>query len=145
MYADTLKILEQMRSESYRPDIVAPCLLGGDFSGMIIAKKLKIKVGHYIPIDIVRESEGGSDNRYLANVVAGPIEGSSVLIVEDDIPTGKGIVFAEGIFKARGAREIKTAALYVKPDTRQFADFFAEVLDQLPDYEWKRFHDGDRK
>ena len=121
----------------YRPDIIAPVMLGGLAPGAIIAKELGIK--DVRPIDIEREGE----QRRLAYDVQGSIAGKKVLIVEDDLPTGKGPALVKKIFEQRGA-EVKIATVYATPESEPIADFFAEVLKELPDYPWKKFHRGDR-
>lgn len=106
-----------------------------------MAKELGIKPGNFRSVDIVRK---GEDDRCFAYDIQGDISNKKILIVEDDLPTGKGVVFAKKQFVKRGA-EVKTAAVYVKPTTQQFADFYAETCEKLPDYPHKQFHDGERK
>ena len=135
VHLDSLTLAKKV--ESFKPDIIVPCMLGGLFPGMIVAKALGIK--DVRPIDIEREG----DERRIAYDVQGNVEGKRVLILEDDMPTGKSPVAAKKIFEERGA-EVKTAAIYVNGKTEKIADFYAEVLDELPDYPWKKQHSGDR-
>ena len=121
----------------YRPDVIAPCMLGGLIPAAIMAKRLGIV--DVRPIDIEREG----NERRLAYDVQGSIEGKKVLILEDDLPTGKGPAVVKKQFEQRGA-EVRIAAVYVNGKSRQLTDFYAEVVEEMPDYPWKRFHKGDR-
>ncbi len=134
-HADTLKLVEKLGD--YRPDVIAPCMLGGLIPGTIVAKALGIK--DVRPIDIEREG----NERRLAYDVQGSIEGKKVLILEDDLPTGKGPVVIKKQFEERGA-EVKIAAVYVTPLSEKVTDFYAGIMEELPHYPWKKQHAGDR-
>ena len=137
-HADVERLMDAMAD--YRPDVIVPCMLGGLFPGMIIAKRLGVK--DVRPIDIERD---GYDRR-LAYDVQGDIEGKKVLIVEDDIPTGKGPAMVKDMFEKRGA-DVRIAAVYVTQESRQVADYYAEVFPgaaELPDYPYKKHNIGDR-
>ena len=135
LYNDILKLEESL--QDYRPDVIVPCMLGGLLPGMVLAKLLGIK--DVRPIDIEREGE----ERRLAYDVQGSLKGKKVLIVEDDLPTGKGPVEIKKQFEQRGA-EVKIAAVYVNALSQKVTDFYAAVLEELPDYPWKKQHAGDR-
>ncbi len=134
-HADILKLVEKL--ENYKPDVIAPCMLGGLIPGAIMAKELGLT--DVRPIDIEREGE----ERRLAYDIQGSIEGKKVLILEDDLPTGKGPVLIKKQFEQRGA-EVKIAAVYVTPLSKGATDFYVEVCETPPNYPWKKFHKGDR-
>ncbi len=120
----------------YRPDIITPCMLGGLVPGAIMAKQLGIQ--DVRPIDIERIG----DSRRLAYDVQGDINSKKLLIVEDDLPTGKGPEVIKKIFENRGA-DVKIAAIYVSETSQHIADFYAEKCDEFVNYPWKPFHRGD--
>ncbi len=135
VHFDSLALAGKVRA--FKPDIISPCMLGGLVPGMIIAKALGIK--DVRPIDIEREG----NERRLAYDVQGDIAGKRVLLLEDDLPTGKGPAVVKKLFEERGA-EVKIAAVYVNEKSAKIADFYAALLDKLPDYPWKKQHSGDR-
>ncbi len=135
VHLDSLTLAKKV--SSFKPDIIVPCMLGGLVPGMIVAKALGIK--DVRPIDIEKE---GAERR-IAYDIQGDIKGKKVLLLEDDLPTGKGPVVAKKIFEERGA-EVKIAAVYVNARSVKIADFYAEELDELPDWPWKKQHSGDR-
>ena len=123
----------------YRPDIIVPCMLGGLVPGAIIAKELGIN--DVRPIDIVRTG----NNRRIAYDVIGELEGKSILLVEDDLPTRIGLAMVREKFEQRGAK-VKVAAVYVSQKGKEIADFFVKEIepDDMPDYPWKKFNCDDR-
>ena len=134
-YSDILKLVKNFGD--YRPDIICPCMTGGLVVGGVVARLLEIK--DVRPIDIERKG----DERILAYDIQGGIEGKKVLLLEDDLPTGKGPAVVKKIFEQRGA-EVKIAAVYVSPVGEKVSDFYVEVMEHLPDYPWKKQHSGDR-
>ena len=135
VHSDSLALAGKVKA--FNPDIIVPCMLGGLVPGMLVAKALGVK--DVRPIDIEREG----DERRIAYDVQGHIKGKKVLILEDDLPTGKGPAVAKKIFEQRGA-EVKIAAVYVNEKSATIVDFYAEKLGQLPDWPWKKQHSGDR-
>jgi len=136
-YHSDIRTLAEKVSALYTPDIIVPCMLGGLIPGAIMAKELGVQ--DVRPIDIERED----DERRLAYDVQGDVKGKKVLIVEDDIPTGKTPLLVKQIFEERDA-EVRIAALYVTQDTKKTVDFYAEVRELLPHHPWKRFNRGNR-
>ncbi len=134
-YSDITKLTERLGV--YRPDIIVPSMLGGLIPGAIMAKQLGIK--DIRPIDIEREG----NVRRLVYDVHGSIAGKKVLLVEDDLPTGKGPAVVKKIFEERGA-EVKIASVYVCSVSKPIVDFYSSVCKNLPDYPWKKFHAGNR-
>ena len=96
LHSDVLKLAEKVKA--FEPDIIVPCMLGGFVPGMIMAKALGIK--DVRPIDIEREGE----ERRLAYDIQGSIAGKRVLLLEDDLPTGRGPAVIKKVFEKGGGR-----------------------------------------
>ena len=135
-YADVLRLKD--RIGDWRPDTICPVMLGGMYPGMILAKEFGVK--DVRPIDIERK---GAERR-LAYDVHGGMSGKKVLIVEDDMPTGKGPAMVREMFRHRGAADVRIASVYITEESANVADFYAELCGRLPDYPYKRQNRGDR-
>lgn len=121
----------------YRPDVIIPSMRGGLVPAGILAEKLSIK--DVRPVSIQRKGE----SRIIAYDIQGDIKGLKVLLLEDDMPTGKGFIFAKKEYEERGA-EVKIAAIYVNSTSEKVADFFGRKYDPLPNLPWKPARAGDR-
>jgi hypoxanthine phosphoribosyltransferase len=124
----------------YRPDIIVPCMLGGLIPGAMIAYRLGID--EFRPITIGRSG----DARFLLKDIDCPVAGKELLLVEDDLPTGRGPAIVRKAFMDRGAKGVKVAALYVSERSLEVADFCAEICrdGKFPNYPWKPFRHGDK-
>lgn len=71
------------------------------------------------------------------------LQGKKILLVEDDLPTGKGFMFAKQYLEQKGAI-VKTAAVYVNSVSRPLVDYCGAFQDPLPDLPWKPSRAGDR-
>jgi len=132
---DIDKTIEMMKS--YKPDIIVPSMNGGLVPAGILAEKLGIK--DVRPVSIERIGE----KRKMAYDIQGDVKGKKILLLEDDLPTGKGFIFLRNILEKKGA-EVRIAAVYVNYISKKVADFYGEDLDVLPDLPWKPAREGDR-
>jgi hypoxanthine phosphoribosyltransferase len=132
---DIDKRVEMMKS--YRPDIIVPSMNGGLVPAGILAEKLNIKDVRPVSIDRI------GDKRKIAYEIQGDVKGKKILLLEDDLPTGKGFIYLRSILEKSGA-EVRIAAVYVNYKSKKVADFYGEELDILPDLPWKPARTGDR-
>lgn len=121
----------------YRPDIIVPSMCGGLVPAGILAEKLGIKDVRLISI------EQSGEARRIVYDLQGDIAGKKILLLEDDLPSGKGFLVAKALYEGRGAH-VKIAAVYVNAKSRPLADYFGRALDPLPNLPWKPARAGDR-
>ena len=147
LFADISTLLGKIVDDEYNPDIVVACAIGGDVIAAILAKGLGIKPGNYRMVDIGRD---GNDREIEYDAI-GPISGKKVLLVEDDLVTGKGHDMVKKQLLKRGTSvegtEVKIAALYVNEQSVKYADYWAECFPDaasMPDYPYKKKNLGDR-
>lgn len=122
---------------NYRPDVIVPSMCGGLVPAGILAEKLGIK--DVRPISIERKG----DERTIVYNVQGDLKGLKVLLLEDDLPSGKGFVVVKDQYQRQGA-EVRIAAVYVNSESKNITDFFGEKRDPLPNLPWKPARRGDR-
>ncbi len=132
---DVDKLVESFGS--YRPDVIVPSMCGGLVPAGIVAERLGIKDTR--PISIERKGT----TRRITYDIQGDIAGMKILLLEDDLPTGKGFIFAKEYYQSKGAL-VKIAAVYVNSESEKIADYFGRKHDPLPNLPWKPARAGDR-
>lgn len=96
------------------------------------------------PISIGRK---GKERYFLYPVEGdiGDIQGKKVLIVEDDVPTGKSVKMTQKHLLVQAAKEVKIACVFKNKEVKGI-DFFAQEMKpkSFPTYPWKTTNLGDR-
>lgn len=125
---------------NYKPDIIIPLLRGGQAPCVYVAEHLGVM--DVRPMSIERRQE--------ERIVVFPPDGNigdvddlDVLLLEDDVPTGKSLLYAKQFLLKKGAR-VKIAAVYVLPETKEITDYYGLVLSPLPHMYFKPSRSGDR-
>jgi hypoxanthine phosphoribosyltransferase len=132
---DVTVLVEKVRE--FKPQVIVPSMRGALIPAVLLSETLGVKDVRPISIDRVGEE------RTLVYDVQGSLKGLRVLLLEDDLPTGKGFLHVKKLFEERGAI-VKIAVVYVKPDTTKYADFYGKIMQKLPDLPWKPFRQNDR-
>lgn len=135
------KVIQKIRKARYKPDILVPFMKGGLLPGGIIAARLKMK--DVRPVSIGRRGK----ERYFIHPKGGKIgkiKGTKILIIEDDVPTGRSVKFAKRHFLAQGVKEVKVACVFKYKGVKG-VDFFAKEVKKFPKYPWKITHLGERR
>lgn len=132
-------LIERIRAD-FKPDVLVPMMNGGLVPGGVIAAQLKIK--DVRPVSVGRTGE----TRYFgwpANGAIGDVTGRKILLIEDDVPTGKSVFFAREMFLAAGAAEVRIVCVYKRTGIDGI-DYYAVEVDDFPTYWWKVTNLGDR-
>ncbi len=141
-WSELLSSVIQKIMADYQPEIIVPAMNGGLVPAGIVAARLKLK--DVRPVSVGRRGEERFF-LYPKNGDIGDIKGKRILIVEDDVPTGKSIKMAREHFLAQGAKEVKIACVF-KAKGVGGIDFFAGEVNphSFPEYPWKITNLGDR-
>ena len=136
------EVIEKIMAQ-YQPDILIPAMNGGLVPAGIIAARLNIK--DVRPVSIGRKGE----DRYFIYPDMGyvrDITDKRILIVEDDVPTGKSIRMLKAHLFIRQAKAVKVACVFKATGLKDI-DFFAREMPaaSFPEYPWKITNLGDRK
>lgn len=134
------KVIKQIRIH-YKPDILVPAMNGGLVPVGAIAAALDLR--DVRPVSIGREGEERFF-LYPKGGDIGDISGTKILIVEDDVPTGRSVKFATAHFLAKGAKEVRVACVF-KGRGIEGVEFYAKEVDSFPIYPWKETNLGDRR
>ncbi len=125
---------------NYRPDIIVPLLRGGQAPCVYVAEEFQIM--DVRPISVERRGEGRVIV-YPNKGDIGDVKACNILLLEDDIVTGKSLLHAKEFYENKGA-SVKIAAVYVNTNTKSMADFYGRVSNPLPNLYFKPSRSGDR-
>ncbi|MFH1358842.1 MAG: phosphoribosyltransferase family protein [archaeon] len=135
---DVQKLINMMGD--YKPEVIVPLLRGGQAPCVYVAEQLGVM--DVRPISVERRGEE-------CGIVFPPkgdiglVDDKKILLLEDDIPTGKSLIYAKQFYEKLGG-QVKIGAVYVLPLTKHIADFYGLVSDPLPNMYFKPTRTGDR-
>ncbi|NEU57664.1 phosphoribosyltransferase [Halorussus sp. MSC15.2] len=124
-------VSDQVKRDSFEPDVVVALARGGWFAGRCICDFLgmddltSLKMEHYVG---TAEKAGEPEVRY--PMPEGSVAGKDVLIIDDIADTGGSIERAEEYVSERDAGEIRTATLQLLQTSEFEPDYIGERLDE---------------
>jgi len=124
-------VSNQVKRDSFEPDVVVALARGGWFAGRCICDFLgmddltSLKMEHYVG---TAEKSGEPEVRY--PMPEGSVEGKDVLIIDDIADTGGSIQRAEEYVTDRDAGEVRTATLQLLQTSEFEPDYVGEQLEE---------------
>ncbi|WP_254862417.1 phosphoribosyltransferase [Halovivax gelatinilyticus] len=112
IYSLCREVSQQVRRDSFEPDVIVALARGGWFAGRCCCDFLglddltSLKMEHYVG---TAEKSGEPTIRY--PMPEGSVEGKNVLIIDDIADTGGSIEHAHEYVSDRGAKTVRTATL----------------------------------
>jgi len=116
------------RMIDYAPDMVVGIARGGVIPAALLSKSLGVK--DMFTLKLEREN----DRRISADALP-DISGKKILLVEDMLETGRGLMNGKKFLEDRGA-VVKTACLYTMPISETTPDFFLRQVGEVVDFPW---------
>ncbi|MCR4328505.1 MAG: phosphoribosyltransferase family protein [Patescibacteria group bacterium] len=112
----------------YIPDIIVGVVRGGLVPARLLSTLLKVPKMRCVTLERAGE-------RKILDELQGDFTGKKVLVVEDMIETGKGLVAARKYLESKGA-SVKTACLYTMPISETTPDYFLREVSEVIKFPW---------
>lgn len=113
----------------YQPDIIVGIARGGMVPAVILSKSLGVKDTFTLLV------KRAGERRHIVNDITADISGKNILLVEDMIETGRGLLLAKQHLEGKGA-DVKTACLYIMPISEIKPDYFLTTVSEVMRFPW---------
>ena len=123
IYDMLLDLANKIQGDGYKPDVIIGIARGGLVPVRILSDFLEtpelaiIQIEYYVSIAQTRQEP------ILKRSLHTQITDKKALLVDDVSDTGKSLQLAKNHLQQQGAKEIKTATLYAKPETITKPDY----------------------
>jgi hypoxanthine phosphoribosyltransferase len=129
IYGLTREVSDEVKADSFEPDVVVALARGGWFAGRCLCDFLglddltSLKIEHY-----VGAGEAGEEPEVRYPMPEGSVAGKDVLIVDDIADTGQSMSHAEAYVEDRDPNAVRTATLQLLGTSEFEPDFVGERL-----------------
>jgi len=125
-------VADDVREDSFEPDVVVALARGGWFAGRCLCDFLglddlaSLKMEHYV--GTAEKAQSGAEVRY--DMPEGSVEGKDVLIIDDIADTGGSIQRADEYVRERDPASVRTATLQLLQTSEFEPDYVGERLSE---------------
>ena len=121
----------------YRPDILIGVLRGGYIVARIVADILGVRELGVVEVKFYKGVGETAEKPVITQPLVTEVRGKKVLIIDDVVDSGRTLQIVTEQVRLRGAKELKSAALYYKPRSIIKPDYFAVKTSKWILFPWE--------
>jgi len=133
----TFKVAKKILSNGFRPEVIIGIMRGGYIVARILSDYLDIPDIGAIEIKFYKSIGEHGERPILTQPLTINVRDKRVLIADDVADSGRTLQVAVDLIKLYGAKEVRTAVLFVKPRSIFVPDFYAELTDKWVVFPWE--------
>ncbi len=138
IYDMLIELARRVKDSGFRPDLIIGVSRGGWAPARIMSDLLENANTASIRIEFYLAPGVTARKPVISQAVMVPVKGVNVLVVDDVSDTGESLKVAVEHLDAGGAKAIKTATLFYKPQSIFKPDFFIVQTEQWIIFPWER-------
>ncbi len=135
IYDMLLDQAQKIQGDGYKPDIIIGIARGGIVSARILSDLLEVPDLATIQIEYYADIAQTKQEPVLKQCIQTQLTDKKALLVDDVSDSGKSLQLAKNHLQ-QGAKEIKTATLYAKPQTITKPDYYEKQTSHWIVFPW---------
>jgi len=144
VYDMLIELARRVKDSGFRPDLIIGVSRGGWAPARIMSDLLENANTASIRIEFYLAPGVTARKPVISQAIMVPVKGVNVLVVDDVSDTGESLKVAVEHLDVCGAKAIKTATLYYKPQSIFKPNFFIVETDQWIIFPWERMENTRR-
>jgi len=133
-----IELAKRVKDSGFKPDLIIGVCRGGWAPARVMSDLLENANTASIRIEFYLAPGVTARKPMISQAVMVPLKGVNVLVVDDVSDTGESLKVAVEHLDVCGAKAIKTATLYYKPQSIFKPDFFIIQTEQWIIFPWER-------
>jgi hypoxanthine phosphoribosyltransferase len=133
-----IELAKRVKDSGFKPDLIVGVCRGGWAPARVMSDLLENANTASIRIEFYLAPGVTSKKPVISQAIMVPVKGVKVLVVDDVSDTGESLKVAVDHLDVCGAKAIKTATLYYKPQSIFKPDFFIIQTEQWIIFPWER-------
>lgn len=138
IYEMLIELAKRVKDSGFKPDLIVGVCRGGWAPARVMSDLLENANTASIRIEFYLAPGVTSKKPVISQAIMVPVKGVKVLVVDDVSDTGESLKVAVDHLDVCGAKAIKTATLYYKPQSIFKPDFFIIQTEQWIIFPWER-------
>jgi len=138
IYEMLIELAKRVRDSGFKPDLIVGVCRGGWAPARVMSDLLENANTASIRIEFYLAPGITARKPVISQAIMVPVRGMNVLVVDDVADTGESLKVAVEHLDVCGAKAIRTATLYYKPQSIFKPDFFIIQTDQWIIFPWER-------
>lgn len=137
MLHESLKNLAEKISSEYTADTIIAIAKGGLIPARILVDLLGIDEMGFIEVKFYRGIAETREKPYVTFTALPQLDNKRIIIVDDIVDTGRTLQVVADVLSRFKYRDMKFAALYVKPWSTIMPDYYSEIVDEWIIFPWE--------
>ncbi len=137
IYRLLLKISEQICSVSFSPEVIVGVSRGGWIPARVLSDLLGNSNLASVKVECYSDIATRKAQAKLTQCISTSVMGRRVLVVDEIADSGSSLSVVLSHLKQEGAREIKSAVVYLKPNSAFKPDFYAKKTTCWVTFPWE--------
>jgi len=137
-YDMLLELAKRVKDSGFKPDLIVGVCRGGWAPARVMSDLLENMNTASIRIEFYLAPGVTARKPVISQAIMVPVKGVNVLVVDDVADTGESLKVAVDHLDVCGAKSIKTATVYYKPQSCLKPDFFIIQTEQWIIFPWER-------
>jgi len=137
IFSITIKLSKKIADSNFYPDLMVAILRGGYIVAKILADIMDVKTIETLEIKFYKAIGETAERPIVVRPPSESFLGKKVLIVDDVADSGRTLQTAVDLVRLLGAKEIKTATLFLKPWSITIPDYYVSETDHWIVFPWE--------
>ena len=138
IYDMLIELAKRVKDSGFKPDLIVGVCRGGWAPARVMSDLLENANTASIRIEFYLAPAVTAKKPVISQAIMVPVKGVNVLVVDDVADTGESLKVAVEHLDVCGARAVRTATLYYKPQSIFKPDFFIVQTEQWIIFPWER-------
>lgn len=124
-------------SKKYRPDVIIAIAKGGLIPARIMLDFLNVDEIGIVEVKFYKSIGTTAEKPFIKIMAAPPLVDKNILIIDDVVDSGRTMQLVVNTISSYRVKNIKTAALFLKPWSTFMPDYYHGVLEEWIVFPWE--------
>lgn len=138
VYRLVLKLAEKIKKSRFEPDVIVGVSRGGWIPARIVSDIIENSNLANVTTEFYEDIAETKQEPTITQPISVPVKDMKVLVVDDLADTGKSLKLVKAHLKEQGAKEIKIATIFYKPESITVPDFYEKKTKRWVVFPWEQ-------